>query len=1744
MRQGIAAGDNPQAPGIFDWLDHRPVVRSWEPSLAAVLLEIHRTCCLADRLSLRRLNSFVSLHEPQLQAIADLAKGVVIRVPDGSGRLHPLCTVLLVRRTAREISVGLDLLLAALCEAAFEASSNEEREQIAKTMPTLRGPLDEAPNSRLQAALGDSRTLADIYGRIERTIADRNSTPPTIATHWRRWLRDRVHVWLFTDRGRLRNVLEPSELVPADDAPEIAIQVNVDAEPDDTLDVPIAIVAPAEGDTTIPSAGTERLRARAKALERASEGDLLSPPDSYLPVEIIAKLGRGAISEARKYLTEGQPAEAEPYAALALALAAGLRESDLMHLRWGNEISSTSADSSRRPPPRLSAENPVMHWPIARPPGSAKPRPEMAYALDELVDALEWPIPPVVHAVLRDLSGGSPRPGACVLPIFDKGRKLPLAPHDVVTRLEPGVFVGVSEARRAMASELARTLGPDVAQLAMGDTFSHSAAATHYSAPEVASVVSAINAIHQRWFGECAGPTDQTGSFGSRISLTMSAAREWPALLIKRYRSAVHRKEDPSLQAWAAHRDFLAAALCAATGHRPGDAIGHINLDQVIPEYGLIVLEDKQVDALRRRRIAATGARWTAALREYVDRLVDLSQSAAPHVAALAAKVLRSEAPLFTVATTDGEDRFNARALVESMPTALQPTKNHYRHRLNQQLQRRSVDPELRFAQMGWVVSPAHFNADLSPNAAHDLARHLGVVVDDILLEDGWFPASQRFANWRWDGVPMPALTDWNAIARDDEKEHQHEVKRLRAAWIEGGERTKKEILPRLGDCIRTVLPMLRLDETTGHLVRSPEFRRTDPVEIDPQHCESIIAIVRSQSKRPAEALETATARILLSRLLKRSHRQGLTTGALPWRPTFGAAVGASPFLTSLGSAVRHANCVRETLRDGLRAETSRHKGILTVLSVLCFSPYRDIELARAAVEAAARAARATNPGDWIRIPAVIGDVSYPMVLNGIPALLITQRGQDTPTAHAPTTDKIDAWLRAKLPPEFVAPEGTTLLSVVVSALRAAGRVELSGQERALMLKSVAFSSAPVERCLAADDNWPVRTREQAGDSREESLPASILAPDVVVQPRQKSVSRQQCDRLISMLNPDAFAKQLGKDNSRGVDKAFTESLMAFETEVGSTSYAGLLAGFSCDLARHGIRKRKRKQISVHTYVTRFAGDLLDILGDRQLLQMSGEDLRLAYLAVLKGKSRQERPLTLPVLRWFQGYLQDAHQVEEVAFDELATLAGVRIKQADPGIITDAEIDAVEHVLRKDIALEDSGVDGSPEFKRLSELRLLMFVLLEASGLRPSSVHGLLLCDLHLIAEGQDFVHVHRTGSYGVAKTNTSIGFVPLAGDLWARARPWVVDWLRRERLKLIDASDRRVPLFALKAGGKRRYGKKFLCQRIGSLLRWVCDDKKARTYWLRKRRVRLRHRALAEKAALCLARDVHEVLCISGHAGIDTPFQSYIGDPVAAMARSLREGRHASRADILISTRLKPEPLDVAWGRKGGPESKRRMEVVFGRLPFPAVNVPEQRLTSPPQPQRRGSLLPKHVDVYARVMQEEGDRECAALKSGLSIEQADALDAAATALVVLNGRVPWSVAGLRHPRAVLKPARRFKGSQSFFKALEKPPSESLQRVAQIWATRGFSKRFLDDGSALLLIGDEEVAAICEALHEIGFDSKKILLTRSGQTTKFSLRREQKAEAGGRNLTLMAAIEWVLCVVWIQQMALGRQNVH
>ena len=133
----------------------------------------------------------------------------------------------------------------------------------------------------------------------------------------------------------------------------------------------------------------------------------------------------------------------------------------------------------------------------------------------------------------------------------------------------------------------------------MSDTFGMSAIPAYYSSIPEADLATFIAGIQSRRFGEHVSVnTQQTGFVGSRLVLTEPAAKIWPRMLHEALKSASRRSQGWADE-WRAQRNHLAAALCACTGHRPEDALGRIFLGDVIPEYGLIILQDKQVDALR-----------------------------------------------------------------------------------------------------------------------------------------------------------------------------------------------------------------------------------------------------------------------------------------------------------------------------------------------------------------------------------------------------------------------------------------------------------------------------------------------------------------------------------------------------------------------------------------------------------------------------------------------------------------------------------------------------------------------------------------------------------------------------------------------------------------------------------------------------------------------------------------------------------------------------------------------------------------------------------------------------------------------------------------------------------------------------------------------------------------------------------------------------------------------------------------
>jgi len=1700
---------------FFRDIDGTPIKEpSWRTVISRVLLHCVDRLTKEDLAVLAHLDCFVSVHRRDLQAEASRFEGRLAKA-EGISETNPVAAAFLLRDQHPGCGPGIDLILALLAEFVLSPEVSLERSKHRILSRALRGALG---GSSLAVILGGASTIVELHQTMASHLEgeDRGSRPEFEAL-WTSWLRDKLHSIAWRHASRLRDSISLPFLAPDIDSPSIPVD-NSDTTPDDASEVQTAIVLP-----TIPDEGDryDVPRACAAALLRASQGDLLAPGDFRVPDPLVANLATRAVEQAERLHVAGRADEAEPMLALALALATGIRESDLRKVRWGDSKSLALL--------AIDPGMPVLHRLVFQPPNAFRPTPEVEPCLRPGSRTIDWPLPPSIHKLLCAI-GGDRFDGDPVFPRLSGSVDAPYRLYELIRAIDPSLGLGSGPFRMGLASRIAGELGSDVAQLAMADSFSMSTGPTYYSAAREADLQGVVANLHSRWFGCSASlsPTDRT--FGSRLVVIDEAARKWPADLLRRRRSLSHRKDDVVVAEWAAHRDFLAAALCAVTGHRPTDPIGRIHLDDVIPEYQLITLNDKVVDALHGNRMAATGALWVSELRAYLDRLIDIAANGSlPEQAALARAVLCSERPLFDVPGPEGQPTsFSADLLRASMPEPLSRADNFYRHRLNQCLQHRKADPELRHWQLGWITSPAHATSSMSPTSPRDLAREIGPILDEILTADGWFPPTRRTPEWPWHGVPERPCKDWQSVMQAHAQEHKEKVEAFRKDLREHGKAVELAILPKLTRAINQTIPGLVLDQAQQRLALAPNWVQTK-LEISHDICGLILDRVRAQDENRASALEATVARTMLHRLLKASHRAGLTQGALPARTIFRNAAEPSPFLPGLGLAVRHAKQIRVAVMAGARRGRKRELGILALLSVILFSPYRSLAWGKAAVESAANLVRGRKPGDIIRIPAKKNRKSVQIVLSGESAILVARRGMQAPTAHAPTTEQLVAWINENLGSGIQRIDSESDLNQVISTAWAAGLVEVSGPERLLMNGEVELTCVSTDRCLAADDDWPVRTAENVTD--EESAVAPPAPQEPATLPHSKQQQASEYARLAALLNPANYRSGKESDSKYGWRRKVGRQLENLLKALPAKSTVALLAGYVMHRLRYGgARVKDLEHKSLQTEVTRFARSLLYVVGHGSLLEMDPHELHVTYLAVMVGKPETSRPLVVESLRTFHRYLEQAHQVPELSFAELAAIAGARVDHADAGLLTDAEKLAVYETLQKDIEAEQARADASPEFIRLASQRLLLFALLEASAARPSSIYGLQLRDVHLLKEGGDFIHIHRTGGYGSAKTDSTLGFIPLDGSLWTRARPWVCEWLAEERKHCDDLT---VPLFARERRARVRNDRSELEQRLNDLAKWVSDEPRARNYWLRKSKIIQRHvHAAMQQPAR--ARDVHAVLCASGQATIQTPLTNYISDPVVPHMHSLLEATRATRADLLDATQLKPFRLDVAWQRLQDENPRSRMAATFRQLDVDSSPAPEQRLTQPPALRRHLELLPSHIDMFAQEMQRTGSVDAARKEAGLTLGQVEKLQKLAVELAALRGRVPWKLPTLRSKRFVMKSPRRFPGTENLFAVLKEKPTDSLLALAKTWAATGHAHTVAKNQGSLpfpdlesALAAKTVVDLLCKNLGQSELIERDDIVELRLPKIDFGADHAQ----GHRSLAKI--FDWVMTMVWL-----------
>lgn len=1721
--------DDLSAAEPLNLLDGARVQGSWCVPLSVSLEHLIRRCDEVDLAAMQELANFACRHRSYLQRLSSRS-GSVPRT-FSIQKKHPVVATLFALARTGYSSPGLDLLGCVLVNAALELGQGDKR--VAKLGEMIRGATEDA-DSPLRLIIADSSNVPDLISKVELHLETSvTGLHGGFEQLWKSSLRDMLYRWLRADPARMRHALAPSGFAPHIDAPELDLLPDqADGDCDDSPSLECVLTEPQDSSGWAASARVEWQRAKARVLGRQSEGNVFSPPDFLVPCEVIKQVAIAAIAAAARLQASGQSADSERYVALALSMATGIRELDLMNVVWGEDGEVALA---------IHPALPVLRKRVMRPLGAAQPPEAMNPLLEKSVDWFEWPLPPSLHHLLQGLAvEREPQSGTLVLPQASAGA-VSYRLRGVIAELAPGLALGAGTFRIHMAAYFAVRLGVDVAQLLLSDSLSMSTAPAHYCGCQVSMAVKTIAELQTQWFGKVEPTPGQgnDGFLGSRLVLTHDAACLWSKQLRHQRRSTAHRKNANDLEGWVPHRNFLAGALCAVSGHRPLDALGRIDLDSVIPEYGLIVIQDKLIDPLRKHRIVCTGRRWLVELRAFLDRLVAIRDKFPESTAGrLAEAILRSEVPLFSAMDSDGRvTAFDAASLRQTMPSQLVEKPNHYRHRLNQYLQQEKVDPELRHAQMGWVLGPTHATADLSPLSARDIANKLGPVLDDFLLHDGWFASSQRLLQWTWKDVPSRPLVDWSLIARQHVADHVLAAKTIRQERIERGREVEIELLPRLARAILEFQPNLRLDVGARRLLRAEGTNPRSIIEISEDDCGVLLNRVRQGDATPGSGLETAIATILLNRLLKRSHHEGLTQGAIPRRPVLSVTAEPSPFLSGMGLAVRHAEEFRQSVLDGVQRWQPHDRGVLSVLSVMCFSAYRDLTVAKAAVAAASKFKRAAEPGDWLRIPAAINGKPVQVVLSGIPALVLNNRVNDAPTGRPPDDKKIGNWVRRSLPAarDF---DNEQALELVVQTLVAAGRVELSGPERMLSLGQVSLSTVSVARCLGQDDRWPVRTCASSNNTLDEmSRQVHESADDDGAKSPSKEAAIAHYRKLTSLLNIDQLNKIGGKksDSHHGWRGRLKKELGELLRITGASTNAGLMAGFAAHRLQYGgAREKNLAHRTLSRELTRFGRDLLEVLGDRALVSLTGEELSEAYAAVLYGKPTTARPNAMEALRMFQRYLELAHRVEFMPFGDLELLAGPRAVQTDAGLLTDAEIETALGVLHEDIQSSDDSSDLAPEATRLAALRFLMGLLLDASGARPGSVYGLLLSDIHLLGEGRDFIHIHASGGYGEAKSIASVGFIPLQGARWSRYRTWVNDWLSRERSAQSAPLSGSTPLFGSERGKRRRFDRRFLTDRLAEILRWSSDQPDARPYWLRKSRIMSRHRANNESKKS--ARATRAVLCASGHATMATPILHYISDPAVVLNHSLQEGRMAPRADLLRVSRVeKPHLIDMKWQRAGGPQGKRRLAVLLDDLGVPAAQVPEELLTEPPQLHRQKTLLPIHIDRFARAFQKFGSEADALLQSGLSSLQTERLQRAAILLVGQRGKVPWRVPGLKHLRSIMSPPRRLKGADQVLDLLEKLPSTPLCLMADAWAARGHADRLVDAASQYLLLSDEEVEAARGVLASMGLEAVITQNKDSLYILDIPVRNERRQSNYRQRETTKAALDWLLAMVWLHQ---------
>jgi len=219
------------------------------------------------------------------------------------------------------------------------------------------------------------------------------------------------------------------------------------------------------------------------------------------------------------------------------------------------------------------------------------------------------------------------------------------------------------------------------------------------------------------------------------------------------------------------------------------------------------------------------------------------------------------------------------------------------------------------------------------------------------------------------------------------------------------------------------------------------------------------------------------------------------------------------------------------------------------------------------------------------------------------------------------------------------------------------------------------------------------------------------------------------------------------------------------------------LSSWALFLLSNSGRRDKKGSLrisSAHTYITRFSGMLIDLIRDRDLYTISGEDFIDYYLTVLKSKHNKQISNVLSSLLMFHQFIVFRFGIENIETSELWAFASTeqQISLPQATIITPLQYEWSMNIFDQWIE-ESKSTDINLWVIKAAKIIL---ILQYRFYIRTGEAERLRLTDIQL---KQKTPHIRiATTSYGKTKSKAGNRIIPSLGRLTDLESNFITSWM------------------------------------------------------------------------------------------------------------------------------------------------------------------------------------------------------------------------------------------------------------------------------------------------------------------------------------------------------------------------------